>query len=111
MPDNELERVVQVLLANEKKNFVQRILRPDKYPAISLGDKKVGTHLMAWGEADGKYYVYPTIVYRDGKLERLNSRDAWKYAEETGERIEFSSPEGASWFSQKYKLVWPREDQ
>jgi hypothetical protein len=100
--------VADILVSNESKDFVKRILRPEKYPVIKNKDGSVSTHKMSWGEADGKYRVYPTIVNKNGRLKRLSDKRAWDYANKTGEYIEFSSPEEADRFSKDYKIIWPK---
>ena len=99
-------RVIGTLLANKDKNFVQRILHPDKFPTIDLGDGNIGTHLMAWGEADGKYRVFPTIVFDGKSLKKYEMNDAFKITSENGDYIDFETPEEAEWFSKNYKLFW-----
>jgi hypothetical protein len=90
-------------------NFVQRILNPRIYPNKPLPGGDVATHRMAWGEADGKYFAYPTVVQGgDGKLVELPPEEAFKHAVKTGEFIEFSSGGDADWFSKNYKRVWDR---
>ena len=107
--DNELLKIQQILSKNKNKNFVRRILDPNIYP--KLWDNPSGepsTHSMGWGEADGRYFVYPTVVSTEhGTLQRIgNPKDAQNHAFRTGEFIEVSSPEEADWFSKKYKRVW-----
>ena len=107
--NDELARVMAVLQQNKDKEFVQRILEPKKYPMLKTPDGKgYMTHKMAWGEADGKFYVYPTIAY-DGKRLIDNSNDdkaAWRYAVKNKNLIEFPSAEQADWFSRRYKAFW-----
>jgi len=100
-------RAYKILLANKDKNFVDRIINKDKYPVMDLGDGSYATHQMAWGDVDGKYYVFPTILYNGKSLYKPDNpfQDAMK----SGEFIEFSSPEEADWFSKNYKLVWGNE--
>ena len=50
-----------VLEANKDVPFVDRILNPDKYPVQKNKDGSISTHLMAYGESDGEYVVYPTL--------------------------------------------------
>lgn len=107
----EFDKVVSILEKNADKDFVKRIVYPDKYPKLTTEDGKSATHQMAWGSGDGKFYVYPSIVHDNGELTWLKDEDRWNYAKEKGEYIEFDSAEEAEWFSMKYKLVWPEEDQ
>jgi len=105
----QYDTVMAILRANSKKNFVQRILTPDKFPVIDNEDGTRSTHKMASGEADGRFYAYPTIVMRDGKLEDLGPEKGFDYALESGELIEFPDEEQADWFARHYKVVWGDE--
>ena len=106
---DDAERIMGVLLdkKNIGKNFVKRILQPKDYPKLDLGKGKVATHKMAWGENEGKYHVFPTVVHdeKSNSLTDLGDR-AFEHALKTGESIEASSPEEADWLSKRYKAVW-----
>jgi hypothetical protein len=92
------EEQLKALLDKYKdKNFVRRMLM--KNPP-TLGNS---THSFEWGEADGKYYVYPTVVEKNGKLVRLSSDEAWDYANKNNELIPFDDPKQAEEFS-KHEL-------
>ena len=54
--------IADILAANPQMNFVQRILHPERSPKLPLENGKFATHRMAWGETDGKYFVFPTVV-------------------------------------------------
>ena len=107
--------ISQYLQDNKDKNFVKRILYKDSFPMLQNGKDKDGreshsTHSMATGEADGRYFAYPTVVQKDkDSLIRLEDREAWDYAIKTREFIEFPSEEEAQWFSKNYKSVWGDE--
>lgn len=99
--------VVKILEANKNKTFVQRILHKDKYPTLPNKDGSISTHSMAWSEVDGKYIVYPTVLYGGGdKMRRFEDEEAVPLAMESGNYIEFDSPEQADWFSKEYKSYW-----
>jgi len=104
MPQQGTNIIAQILLMNKDKNFVKRILNFPIFPVLDNGDGSISTHSMAWGEADGKYFVYPTVVQGgDGKLRRLSGRDAWDYAIKNNEYIQFDTKESADWFARNYK--------
>ena len=63
------------------------------------------THSMEWGEADGKYFVYPTVVERGGKLVDISGEDPFGYAMKTGEYIMFNTPEEAARAYDEYAKV------
>ena len=66
------------------------------------------THLMASGEADGRYFAFPTIMEDDeGNLKRYKT-GAFRRAMETGNYIEFPSAREADWFSRNYKRPWKK---
>ena len=105
----DIARVKEILNSHSDKLFVKRILTPEKYPVLHNPNGTYSTHSMAWGEADGKYNVYPTVILtKDGTLERLSSHghEAWKHASSTGNYISFDTPQEAAWFSKNYKSVW-----
>lgn len=100
-------KIMELLEVNSNKNFVKRILNRDDYPVLANPDKTVSTHSMSWGEANGKYYVYPTVIQIDnGMLQRLDDDTAWDHAMKTGEFIELNTPEEADSLSKNYKEVW-----
>ena len=106
------EWLMNLLSQNKGLNFVDRILNRDQYPSISFTnvDGEVGsmTHKMAWGEGNGKYFVYPTVVYDKEKknLQQLDGRSAWDYAMNSKEYLQFDNPKTADWVSRNYKLAW-----
>lgn len=79
-----------ILQANKKLNFVNRALNNKTAPTLDNGDGSHSTHSMTWATGeDGQAYVYPTVIQRKRSktLERLDPKDAYKYAMETGEYI------------------------
>lgn len=105
-----IDTVMNILSRNKSKNFVQRILNPQKYPSLQESDGSVASHKMAWAEVGGegeptKYIVYPTVIY-DGKRLRDYGDSAIDKVLQTGEYISFDDPEMADWFSRNYKLAW-----
>ena len=106
MGESEFTQMYQILQANTDKPFVDRILNADKYPSLDLGDGRTATHKMAWGEADDKYYVFPTIFYDGEELKEYDPDSAFRQAIKTNDYIEFNSPEEADLFSRRYKALW-----
>jgi hypothetical protein len=104
------ERIAKILKRNKTKDFVKRILEPEKYPKLDMGGGVVATHIMSWGEQGGKYYVYPTVIHQRGKLHRIHGPNAMRYAIQTGENIEFDNPRDADQFSKEYKRYWMQTD-
>jgi len=102
------DQMTSILAKHANKNFVDRIIRPKAYPSIKRDGTSM-THRMAWGEADGIYYVYPTIVQHGNKLVELDPDEAWEYAIQTGESIPFETAEQADFFSRNYKRTMSRE--
>lgn len=104
--DAENKKISGILGANKTKDFVKRIIDPINSPSLKIGDT-VASHLMAWGEVDGKAIAFPTII-RDkfGKLIKLGMDEAWEYALKSGEYIRFDTAEEADWFSKNYKIAW-----
>ncbi len=111
----EVDYITDILYSSENtnKNFVQRIKNPSVYPQMDWGEteegeKKVATHQMSMGEADGIYYVYPNIIQdKDtGELKSLSSQDAFDYALDNNEFIAFDNEDEALWLSKYYKKFW-----
>jgi len=103
MDDNYL---LEILRRNQDKSFVKRIIEPEKYPSLDLGGGRTASHLMSWGEIDGKYIAYPTVLYNGKSLNRYDAREAMKRVQKSGNYIEFKSPQEADWFSRNYKRYW-----
>jgi len=110
--DPDTLKVRGLLENNADKNFVHRILEPNKYPSIDNGDGTRSSHLMSWGEQDGRYIAYPNITQEsDGQLLQRDGSDAFRHAIKSGEYLEFDSGEEADWFTKNYKKVWEKPAQ
>jgi len=111
MPPTDDRFIRETLQRHKGKNFVKRILNPQKWPAIDSGKGWVETHRMAWSEVgeDLTPIVYPTIIYdpKKKKLVRLSGDEAEAHARKTGEFIAFEDKEMAHWFSIEYKRGSP----
>lgn len=106
----ERDDVLRILMQNANKSFVKRILQPNAYPTLDLGDGNIATHKMAWssvnsGDGKTKYVVYPTVLYDGEKLVDYGDK-ALDTVLKSNNYIEFDSPEQADWFSRQYKLAW-----
>tara|TARA_R110002167_G_scaffold323602_1_gene529559 strand:+ start:3277 stop:3684 length:408 start_codon:yes stop_codon:yes gene_type:complete len=100
----------EVINANSDKGFVRRILDPSTHESIKNDDGTVSSHSMAYSSADGKFFVYPTVVVGpDGKLQRLSSDDAWDNSVKTGNAIAFDDEDRAAFFSKNYKRMWEKD--
>ncbi len=84
----------------------RNIPEPQKYWKDGIDSGKRSTHLLATGEADGKYYVYPEVQEENGELKWFE--DGFKRALENNDVIEFPSEEEALWFSENYKKYYPQ---
>jgi hypothetical protein len=93
------KKVDRFLNANKDLNWVQRLYEPNT-PSIQIpGQQGLSTHFME--SADGR--VYPTVVQMpDGNLQYLGE-DAYDYADETGEYIQFNNDRQARRFAKNYK--------
>lgn len=103
--ENEYQHLMATLKRNSDKTFVQRILRPNDFPVLDDGNGGIATHRMAWGEADGKYVAFPTVLY-DGKQLVDHGKSAFDQVMKSGNYITFDSPHEAEWFSKRYKGAW-----
>ena len=102
----DVERIGKILDKNRGKDFVERIINPWDSPTIPWAHNQRASHQMSWGDAGGKFYVYPTIL-RDEEGLKDYGEDAWGEAWKRDEYIEFDTAEDAAWFSENYKQVWP----
>ncbi|MBU2249371.1 MAG: hypothetical protein KKD77_21665 [Gammaproteobacteria bacterium] len=102
----DVSEIIKILNANKSKNFVDRIINKENYPVIDLGNGDYATHLMSWEEDNKGYYVYPNILYENGKLVQRTGAEAVKAAKKAGEFIKFDNPTDADSFSKEYKKVW-----
>ena len=84
--------------------FIRRINNNDRR-SIQLSDGTFGTHLLSYGELDGKTYVYPQIQEIDGNLVFVQD-DPLRLAFENGNVLEMS-PEEADYFTKHYKEYYP----
>lgn len=107
-PKRNIEQLI-TYANNQKPPFIQRILNNDErnIPLIMEdGKKHHGTHLLTYGERDGKTYVFPEIQDFDGDLIRLNWPANLDTAIEKGDFLEMT-PEEAELFTKEYKKFYP----
>lgn len=94
---------------DSKLNFEQRILNPNSNPSIDNGDGSMSTHRMAYGEVDGEYVAFPTIVQQPKAkgLTELQDKDAFDYAMKSGEYRSFKTEDEAKSYAEGgYKKFW-----
>jgi len=110
MSDEQFNTINPVSMIDPRStlNFEQRVLTPSKYPVINNSDGSISTHRMSYGEADGKFVAFPTIIQgKDGKLQQLEGRAAFDYAMKNKEYREFPSEAEASAYAEGgYKNSW-----
>jgi len=102
----DVGEITKILQNNSQKNFVKRILFPDKSPRLDLGNGDWATHKMAWEEADGKYYVFPTVMQEKSGQLKDYGRSAFDEALKRREFITVDSPQQAEELSSQYKKYW-----
>ena len=102
------QSIEDILMENQKLNFVQRILNPELNVGREHyyeGETKPSTHFMF--QYDNR--VAPAIVDTGGTmLTPLGDDEAISYADSTGEYIKFKTPAEALWFSKNYKDYWKK---
>jgi hypothetical protein len=92
--------VDSVLTANKSKDFVKRMFEKNPRSVPDPEDSKsTMTHYME--VSDGM--AYPRVVNMNGKLQFLNSNDAYNYARKSGEFIKFADDKEALKFTENYK--------
>lgn len=106
--EDDRKKVMKILNANKKKSFVDRILNQKNYPVLDMGDGNVATHLMAWSEVDGKYRVYPTVLWNGKALTEYDPEKAFDFTTRTNNYIDFDTKKEADWFSKNYKVIWDK---
>ena len=89
-------QTTDLLKNNWSVPFVDRILLPHLYPVRKNPDNTVSTHLMSYGEQDGKYFVYPTLQYIDKTWVEDENPD---YALERNNVIWFNKEDDAKEFA------------
>jgi hypothetical protein len=95
---NKRQWVDSVNNANINKDFVKRFYNQSLGSIQIPGEPGRSTHFMSYDP--GSKRVYPTVVNINGRLTYLPDEDqAWNYADDTGEYIEFSTPEQAKWYA------------
>ena len=92
-------KIDKILNKNKDLNFVQRMYQPNTPSIMIPGQQYPSTHFME--SADGR--VYPTVVQMpDGSLQYLGD-NAYDYANQTGQYIEFPNDRQARRFAKSYK--------
>ena len=93
--------------ANKNLEFIRRAIEndgpsiPTPKGAPGYGKGMTSSHLMTYDPKSKR--SYPELVNINGTLKYLTGDDAYNYAEDTGEYIQFPTAEQANYFSQNYK--------
>lgn len=100
------ETVLMLYANNSGVPFIKRILSKDTRSIQVPGEKYPSTHLLSYGESDGKTYVFPQVMEdNDGNLKWYGDK-AFDRALETKDYLEMT-PEEAEWFTTHYKEYYP----
>ena len=93
----DTDNFIQALQGNRGMDFVDRILRPEKYATILNPDGSYSTHLMS---STGNV-AYPNIVRKPGMdaLTNLSPDEAYEYAQQSGQAITFPTEGMADQFA------------
>ena len=92
-------KIDKILNQNKDLNFVQRMYQSNTPSIMIPGQQRPSTHFME--STDGR--VYPTVVQMpDGSLQYLGD-NAYDYANQTGQYIEFPNDRQARRFAKSYK--------
>lgn len=87
--------------------FIQRINNNDTR-SIKLADGTHATHLLSYGEADGKFYVFPKVQEVNGNLMLIKDEDPLFRALKNKDVLEMLSEEEAKQFTEQYKKYYPK---
>jgi len=101
--DSTLSWISSIINANKDKTFIDRLINRQNYPVINNPDGTYSTHLMSYVSAGDKYHVFPTILWDGENLQKLDWETAYKYSKQTGNYLEFDTPEQAETFTKRYK--------
>ena len=101
------ERILEILNENGGLEFVKRIVGAKNYPTLPNRDGSESTHGMMFTGGDGKFYVYPSVVYDEEVMARLGPDTAYGRAMRLGDFIEFPTLQEAYEFSKEYKKMSP----
>ena len=100
-------KLLELLLKHKNKDFINRIINVNDFPVLKNRDGTSSTHGMELSEVDGKFFVYPSVVYIDGKMQRLGPDTAFNRAMNSGDMLEFEDMDEAMGFSKGYKQFMP----
>ena len=103
---NQLD-ILEILEKYKDVAFVKRIMKSANYPTLPNRDGSESTHGMMWSGQDGKFYVYPSVVYDEEVMARLGPDTARGRAMRMGDFIEFDNLQEAYEFSKEYKKFEP----
>jgi len=104
---NKVGYLDSTINANRNLEFIRRAIEndglsiPTPKGAPGYGKGMTSSHLMTFDPKSRR--SYPELVNMNGTLKYLTGDDAYNYAEDTGEYIQFPTAEQADYFSQNYK--------
>ena len=103
--------------ASGPPKFEKRIARPD--PEMFIKDPQSGnpqTHRMGWGDIEGQFIAYPTIIEQDGKLVQYgNNTKTMKLMKKSGNFKAFDTKEKAkayaegNWKTDEFNKTYRKE--
>ena len=82
--------------------FIQRLLKKDRRSIQVPGQKDKSTHLLGWGESDGKIFVYPEVMEDENGNLKWYGDEAFDRALDTKDYLEMTSEEAQD-FTKNYK--------
>jgi hypothetical protein len=91
---------------NKDLDWVDRAINPDKYPIDNQNEftdegGKIISHRLAYATGDeGEAYVYPTVIYKDGRLIQLSDNEAMENSMREGQSIKIPNTKLAEYYSQ-----------
>lgn len=108
------ELVLLNIANNSQAPFMQRILmndkrsipEPQKYWENGKDSGRRSTHILAYGEKNGKTYVFPEVQEENGELKWFDWPQNLDRAIQNNDYLEMS-PEEAEWFTTNYKSYYP----
>jgi hypothetical protein len=104
----EILEIIKILERNKRTPFVKRVLNPEQYPKLDLGEGNYATHGMRFDTTEtGRHIVYPTVIPdKRGEMKMLPAEKAMDTAIRKGNFILFEDPKKADEFAKEYKKYW-----
>lgn len=100
--NNSQAPFMQRILTNDKRSIPE----PQKHWENGKDSGRRSTHILSYGEKNGKTYVFPEVQEENGELKWFDWPQNLDRAIQNNDYLEMS-PEEAEWFTTNYKSYYP----